>query len=294
MKVLAGVDGSKKSLDALQFTARFLNPEEDHFVFFFRPPEVRIEHEQRLIPEIPEDFRSGVIQRVFHKSKTMLPPEFREEIETIIGEKKPSNGLLEAAEQIRADLILVGADAKDRSFGPFLGGVARKVAREAKVPVLVFRATQVADADRPLNVLLAHDGSEDSTHAGRRLARFDWPSGTVGTVIRVMDWIDIRIAGGVKGPGLGKHDYEEYVANALEQTQKELMAMIHDIPPFLTLKPPVVKQGSAVEEICETAETEQADLIVVGPHGHRMTRRVLGATTESLLHYAPCSILVSR
>ena len=295
MKILAGVDGSQKSLDAIRFTARFLDPTADRFLFYYRPPEIRIEREDHLIPAIPAEMRADLIQHVFDAAQEMLPAEFSASLETIVGEKKPSDGLLLAAAQVRADLIILGADAKDRSFGPFLGGVARKVAREAAVPVLVYRSSsETSDASRPLHVLLAHDGSEDSTRAGQQLAQFHWPTDTTAAIVRVMDWIDIRIAGDPRGPSMWNDDYEKYVADAVERSRDELVAAGAQMPDLLQQQPPIVEQGTAVDTLCDIAKSKNVDLIVVGPHGHRLGRRVLGATTESLLHYAPCSVLVSH
>jgi nucleotide-binding universal stress UspA family protein len=299
MKVLAGVDGSQKSLDAIRFTARILDPTEDRFLFFYRPPEIRIEHEDQLIPAIPADMRTGLIERVFDEAQAMLPVAFQANLETAVGEQKPSAGLLLAAEQAQADLIIVGADAKDRGFGPFLGGVARKVAREAPIPVLVFRAMNVnaspePDQPHPLHVILAHDGTQDSTLAGQQLDQFRWPTDTIGTIVRVMDWIDIRIAGDPRGPSVWNDDYEKYVAHAIQHTNQELLATTDQLPAMFHERPPIIEQGTAVETLCDVATSHHADLIVVGPHGNRLGRRVLGATTESLLHYAPCSVLVSH
>lgn len=292
MKVLAGVDGSQKSVDAMRFATRLLDPVKDTVVLYYRPPEVHISGEEELVPSIPTDIRQRLVRDVFDKAREMLPAEFHERVETIEGERKPAEGLLLAAEQHGADLIVVGADAKHRGFGPFLGGVARKVAREAPVPVLVYRGEFGPREGSPLYVLLAHDGSAAATQAGQQLDNFHWPSGSTGTLVRVMEWIDIRISGETGAPSIWQMEYERYVEEARAHAEREAMALRDQMPVLFHNEPPVVAEGAPVDQICELAKTKSCDLIVVGPHNRGLTRRVFGATTESLLHYAPCSVLV--
>jgi nucleotide-binding universal stress UspA family protein len=53
--------------------------------------------------------------------------------------------------------------------------------------------------------------------------------------------------------------------------------------------------GSPDSRIVETAETWNADLIVVGSHGYsRWERLLLGSVSDSVVHHAPCSVLVVR
>lgn len=57
----------------------------------------------------------------------------------------------------------------------------------------------------------------------------------------------------------------------------------------------VVRVGSPVEVILETAEEREADLIVMATHGYGFVRHALfGSTTERVLHHAPCPVLVVR
>lgn len=50
--------------------------------------------------------------------------------------------------------------------------------------------------------------------------------------------------------------------------------------------------GSARYEICDAAEQENADLIVVGTHGRHGAGRLLGSVASAVVHSAPCDVLV--
>jgi nucleotide-binding universal stress UspA family protein len=53
--------------------------------------------------------------------------------------------------------------------------------------------------------------------------------------------------------------------------------------------------GSPESRIVEAAEKMHADLIILGSHGYnRWERLLLGSVSISVLHHAPCSVLVVR
>lgn len=53
--------------------------------------------------------------------------------------------------------------------------------------------------------------------------------------------------------------------------------------------------GSPESRIVETAESMFADLIIVGSHGYNLWERLLlGSVSDSVVHHAPCSVLVVR
>lgn len=56
-----------------------------------------------------------------------------------------------------------------------------------------------------------------------------------------------------------------------------------------------VSTGSPESRIVETAEEMGADLVIVGSHGYnRWERLLLGSVSDSVVHHAPCSVLVVR
>ena len=230
---------------------------------------------------------------MFDKSREQLPIELRDHVEMVRGEKDPEEGILLAAKQNDAELIVLGADAKHDGFLPYLGRVARTVARKAEVPVLVYRRAEYqAEKTGPINMLLAHDGSTAATRAGQVMGSFKWPKNTKGAVARVMEFVDIRLAGDPLPPGLLLEDYQSYLAESKRNAGLQLQEKLTDLPEFLKASEPKILSGPVVQSIVDQCREMECNLLIVAPHKRRLNWAILGATTESLLHYAPCSVLV--
>lgn len=52
--------------------------------------------------------------------------------------------------------------------------------------------------------------------------------------------------------------------------------------------------GLAKTEIVNFAQAQGADLIVLGTHGRHGLARLLGSTSNAVLHHAPCDVLAVR
>ena len=54
----------------------------------------------------------------------------------------------------------------------------------------------------------------------------------------------------------------------------------------------VARQGEPAEVICDLAEEFHADLLVIGNKG--MNRRILGSIPNSIVHRAPCTVVLAK
>lgn len=81
---------------------------------------------------------------------------------------------------------------------------------------------------------------------------------------------------------------EVYVADAAEQIRQCFPNANIEIGTRTLL-------GAPGKMIVETAQEWGADLIVVGSHGYGFwSRTLLGSVSDSVVHHAPCSVLVTR
>jgi len=90
-------------------------------------------------------------------------------------------------------------------------------------------------------------------------------------------------------PSIDAEQWEQLV-DSTGQRLHELVAKIglSDLVQMETL------MGSPKYEISHWAEVHDADLIVMGSHGHRGMFSMLGSTTDGVIHRASCDVLTLR
>jgi len=85
---------------------------------------------------------------------------------------------------------------------------------------------------------------------------------------------------------------EQLLDRHREHARKALVDVATDLLPGREVDC-VVRQGADHEEIVALAREIDADLIVMGMHGHGfLVHALAGSTTERVLHHAPCPVLV--
>jgi nucleotide-binding universal stress UspA family protein len=299
MRVLMGVDGSPASFAAVQLAGRLL-AEKEEVIFYYSPPLVWV----RAVADASGTaggVQSYLCNAVFDKARQHLPVPLQKKVQTIEGTRDPRQGLLIAADECRADLIVIGARGSGPLKQPSVGSLARHVVHHATIPVLVVRGA-VVPAPEPIRVLLASDGSELSQHASEVLGRFSWPSGTIGQTITVLEssaqsqmpeWLaeqldDQQLA----ALGMGRFARNEEDETRIRQ---EIARWHGTLPAIFQGHDPLVAAGHAGEQILRAIDAQRINLAVVGARRRGAVRRLLlGSTSEHMLAYAPCSVLIIR
>jgi len=85
---------------------------------------------------------------------------------------------------------------------------------------------------------------------------------------------------------------KENAEKVLDDTLTRLRAICGDKKIDITSE---ILFGSPESRIVETADEMKPDLVVVGSHGYSGWERMLiGSVSDSVVHHAPCSVLVVR
>jgi nucleotide-binding universal stress UspA family protein len=298
MRALVGIDGSRGSLAALDFVVRLLVPEKDKLLLYYSPPPVYVRATHDAIGTAGA-LQSHLAATVLDKARQELPAAWREGVQTIVGEKQPREGLLVAADERRADLIVLGARGAGPLQQPTLGSVARHIVHHATIPVLIVRGAPLR-VGLPIRVLLASDGSEISHHAADILRRFPWPAGTTGRTItvaestaegRIPQWLVEQLNKdqlAALGMGYLAGDEEEQA-----RLRRETKLWYGRLPVIFEGREPLVVAGDAGDQILKAVDADCIDLVVVGARRQGAVRRLLlGSVSEFVLTHAPCSVLV--
>jgi universal stress protein A len=147
-----------------------------------------------------------------------------------------------------------------------------------------------------MKVILATDGTKQSEAAIEITKTLNLNEGDEIRVISVMDMalplsIDIY-AGYLPSTDEIESAVKENAEKILKTTGDKLQGI------FAERRVSVVTEllnGSPESRIVEKAEEINADLIIVGSHDYnRWERLLLGSVSDSVIHHAPCSVLVVR
>jgi nucleotide-binding universal stress UspA family protein len=146
-----------------------------------------------------------------------------------------------------------------------------------------------------MKVLIATDGSDFSREAIQQSCRLLADSAdksikivSVYSHVVPLDTFPQSIEYSLEMEGAAQKQAEANVSKAAD----EVKAYFADTEIDVTTD---VKCGAPNQVITETATDWKADLVVVGSHGRGFWKRaLLGSVSDSVLHHAPCSVLVVR
>jgi nucleotide-binding universal stress UspA family protein len=147
-----------------------------------------------------------------------------------------------------------------------------------------------------MKILFATDGAKQSDAAIEMLKHFALDEGDEIKIVSVVDMavpMAIDIYGGyLPDTGELEKTARENAGKVLERTEQQIKAQFEGKNLVISSE---VLFGSPESRIVETAEAIHPDIIVLGSHGYsRWERLLLGSVSDSVVHHAPCSVLIVR
>lgn len=292
MRILLALDGSSSAATALELVRHLPWPVPTHIdavhiiepVFdLFVMPEIEFEGSM-------EDALGAVEARTELEAQIdgLASPSLTVEPHVIVG--RAATIIVEHAEQLGADLIVLG----HRGLGPIrsmlLGSVSAEVADHAHCPVLVARTATCSRA------VVALDGTPVADRIVDAVAGFSFLRGCHVDVVSVAP-------SAVPGPGVilsGAYGtpiawYEDAVQVARDELERGAAAAATRLRDSGFESDWHVHEGDPAATLIDVARRREADLIVVGTHGRTgMTRLLLGSVARNVLLHAHASVLVLR
>jgi nucleotide-binding universal stress UspA family protein len=168
----------------------------------------------------------------------------------------------------RADLVVLGQRGEHAPWSEgMLGSSVERMVRASVKPCLV-----TSERFRPIkHILLAHDGSTESTKALRAGIALAADLGLEVTIVTVC-----------------QRDNEQAASKILNQARQQ--ALDSKLAARAQLE-----HGNGETEILKLCGSIDADLIVMGAYGHtRIRELVLGSTTSHVLRKATVPVLLTR
>jgi len=268
--------------------------------------------------------RSKVLEHIgntlLRKAQDLAKRKGVKNVETVIDLGEASKRILHHAENISADLIIMGSRGFGRLKGLVLGSVSHNVFHLAPCScVTVHHTDGQSEYDRIKSILVPTDGSDHADKAVELASDIAAKLGAKLSLVYVMS----------RGPSLENLRDSIDMAQLSESARDELDPAKHPIAEHVSAAviPPVISkevlneigeqilargQKTAVEKgvqssnvvlidgdparkIVQVAKREKADLIAMGSRGLGGAESLLsGSVSYKVNHAAPCSCLIVR
>jgi nucleotide-binding universal stress UspA family protein len=214
-------------------------------------------------------------------------PELREiSCETKITLGEPFEGIIAAAEQTSADLIVMGAHRKAILRDIFVGTTLERVVRTGSRAVLMVNTEPSAPYRRVLAAVDLSDFSRHALQVAKQLGFLD------RATVTVLHAFASTVDGPLAAANLSLTETEEARARESAHASLELGRFLKDVDlgeiPYarrLDGSPPVAAISKAAKEL-------NVDFVVIGTHGRSgLTKLLLGSVADEVLRQVDKDIL---
>jgi nucleotide-binding universal stress UspA family protein len=208
------------------------------------------------------------------------------EADAVIRVDDVHSGILDAAEEIGADLIILGPH-RSRLRDAFTGTTVERVVRRSRFPLLVAVQPPSGAYQRTLLALDFDEASKSAARAALRMGIFEHMD------VVVMHAFDTPAEGMLRRSLETAEAIDDYVAAEGGRAAERL----HELVRALGLPPSdrriAAINGTPARSILEAALREEAQLIVLGTNQRKGFERLLiGSVTEAVIREAQRDVLI--
>jgi nucleotide-binding universal stress UspA family protein len=276
-RIICSVDGSDAALDVVSVARSLAQALECHLVLFHaasRPPPASRGMMPYAYPYVDERDREALredgeqlLERLAHDFRLPTATERRVELGVA------SAILPGIAEELAADLIVVGTRGRGPLAAAILGSVSSAAISHGPCPVVVVPAGARL-ASGPVVCAV------DETPAGRRAARFAWRLvEQLGADLVLAHAVSTAPVPSVAAVPRGQEELADFERGQAAELLSALEAR-EGLGPDIDRR---VVHGTPAETICRLADEENAALVVVGTRRHGAIRSALGGSVSRAL-----------
>ncbi|MBS0149629.1 MAG: universal stress protein [Nitrospira sp.] len=285
MRVIIGVDWSDQAFAAVSQTFQL-----------YHPADVTLVHGVELgILEHPfvaqagnvqgyDDFRHAMVdsgRQVVERAAAMVSAETTS-IRKVNKIGNPAQLILDSANNVSADLVVIGARGRSRLSEVVLGSVSHRILMHSSHPTLIVKGA----ARKVQRVLVAIEDRDDADRVVRWLMQHPFADPVELQVIHAV--VPIGVNGPYAGPEISAwvEDVQRYAEELVRSTAGKLVGAQHTVATK-------VVQGNPAAMIEQ--EAKDMDLVVVTSHGRKgISRFLLGSVSHAVVHHVTCPVLVLR
>lgn len=285
MRVVIGIDWSDQAFAAITQTLQL-----------YHPTDVTLVHAVELgILQHPvvaqagnvqgyEDFRNSMIdsgRQLLDRAAAMVPAEVTS-IRKVNEIGSPAQVILDSADNLSADLIVVGVRGRSRLSEVVLGSVSHRVLLHSSRPVLIVRGA----ARKIQRVLVAIEDRDDADRIAKWLTHHPFTDPTELCVLHALVPIGVNDPYDALGTGTWWEGAERYADELVNSTAAKLLNPRYTVSRNVATGNP----ASVIEQ-----EAKGRDLVVVTSHGRKgLSRFLLGSVSHAVVHHVTCPVLVLR
>lgn len=205
----------------------------------------------------------------------------------------PAWEVLNKADEIKPDLIVVGSHGQSAISRFLLGSISQKVLTAAHTSVRVARGRIEVDP-APVRIVIGFDGTRGASAAVDAVASRSWPGGSEVRLVAATDPISPSAIGRFVPPiNDAVEDINDTEHQWLLSIGKPAIEKLEQRGLHVTMQ---IIPGHAKRVLTEVAENWTADCIFVGANsfGSRLERYLIGSTSAAVAARAHCSVEIVR
>lgn len=212
------------------------------------------------------------------------------DVETVIVDKVPVAGILEAAERFAADVIVLGWRGYGAIRRALMGSTSRGVVRGAKCAVLVVKRRV-----RVRRLVVGLDGSAMAQRAVGLIERLEPPSNGRVVLVSAVELMTAPSRRLVPGSRTIGREVRRMNAQRGRAAMKELNRAAGRLKRAGWQTRTVLTNGEPLRDLLGTIASVRPQLLVVGARGTSGVRHLLlGSVAEGALNRSPIPVLIAR
>lgn len=197
----------------------------------------------------------------------------------------PAAEIAARADEIGADLIVIGAQGRNFLSDLFLGDTADKLVHLCKRPLLVVK-NEPRKTYR--SILAPVDFSEDARQAVALVLKIAPNAG-----ITLLHAFEVGFEGHMQYASVSREVIDNFRIKAREKARLELNELVSDLNLGDRCLDRVITFGRPEKVVREYAEKSSPDLIVMGKHGRsRLAEMIIGSVTRDTVDQTASDVLI--